>query len=624
METLYDETGKPFALEPQLASGGQGAIFRLKHDSTHCAKVYHTKPDSSQAAKLRLLRINGPALTETAALPVSLAFTDPRQATLVGAFLPFVGGQEIFELYGTRSRLQHFSTAKFSFLAHTACNLALAFQEIHARGMIVGDINEQNLKVLPDATIRFIDCDSFQISDGAKIYTSEVGTPIWTPPELQGRNLTGLARTTNHDAFGLAQLVFLLLFTGRHPFSGRPRGAKHLQPDEAIREYAFAFAPEALGLPLAPPPGCAALSSLPPDIQEMFCRAFLRGAEQPGKRPSAKDWVEALQRLLPSLVTCGKHSQHVFWGGAATCPWCEVLQNTGIDIFPAPMARVTVTTTADARDQHYLTRLSSLRAHSFAVQAPPDLNDLPAQPLPPEPTGFWSWLHQSIDRNGWKQAWLGPSLQQFRNVQVASEATLQQALSEQRAAIAVYHRDFSLLANELKPVVQQLTHPLQVRREIEIKITGERQTLELTEFLGRQFLRQATIPDIGAGRKTALASYGIETAADISSITLAKVKGFGPTLRSRLTEWRRSKEARFQFDPHKPPSPYLREEAERRFQARIKELKETTAKIETKIQVIQRSCSEKLRSAHARAVQSARQRDQARADIACFEARLQA
>jgi len=41
----------------------------------------------------------------------------------------------------------------------------------------------------------------------------------------------------SHGFHGLAQLIFLLLFAGRHPFSGVPKGPRQLLPEEAIREY---------------------------------------------------------------------------------------------------------------------------------------------------------------------------------------------------------------------------------------------------------------------------------------------------------------------------------------------------------------------------------------------------
>jgi hypothetical protein len=45
-----------------------------------------------------------------------------------------------------------------------------------------------------------------------KRFACEVGVETFTPPELQGKNLREVVRTANHDNFGLAIMVFLLLF----------------------------------------------------------------------------------------------------------------------------------------------------------------------------------------------------------------------------------------------------------------------------------------------------------------------------------------------------------------------------------------------------------------------------
>ena len=61
--------------------------------------------------------------------------------------------------------------------------------------------------VAPDATVKLIDCDSFQITAQGKRYLCEVGVETFTPPELQGKNLRQIMRTANHDGFGLAVMT---------------------------------------------------------------------------------------------------------------------------------------------------------------------------------------------------------------------------------------------------------------------------------------------------------------------------------------------------------------------------------------------------------------------------------
>ena len=73
------------------------------------------------------------------------------------------------------------------------------------------------------------------------MFPCEVGVAHFTPPELAGRNLHELQRTTNHDCFGLAVLIFHLLFLGRHPYAGRFLGIEDMPIERAIHEHRFAF-----------------------------------------------------------------------------------------------------------------------------------------------------------------------------------------------------------------------------------------------------------------------------------------------------------------------------------------------------------------------------------------------
>ena len=49
-----------------------------------------------------------------------------------------------------------------------------------------------------------------------------------------------MLRTPEHDRFGLAVLVFQLLFMGRHPFAGR-HPERAIPVETAMREGLFAF-----------------------------------------------------------------------------------------------------------------------------------------------------------------------------------------------------------------------------------------------------------------------------------------------------------------------------------------------------------------------------------------------
>ena len=151
------------------------------------------------------------------------------------------GARPLHELYGTTDRRRHFPDVGWHHLVLAARNTAAAFNTLHSAGIVVGDVNQGNLLVDGKMCVRMIDCDSFQIAREGKTYNCPVGSPHFTPPELQGQRLRDVVRTVNHDRFGLATLIFHLLFVGRHPFAGRFRGQGDLSIEKAIAESRFAF-----------------------------------------------------------------------------------------------------------------------------------------------------------------------------------------------------------------------------------------------------------------------------------------------------------------------------------------------------------------------------------------------
>ena len=141
---------------------------------------------------------------------------------------------------------------------------------MHAAGCVIGDLNHSGILVGTDATATLIDCDSFQFSKDGKTYYCEVGVPDYTPPELQGRSLSNVPRTQNHDAFGLGVAIFSLLFLGRHPFAGKYLGRGDMPEEQAIAEYRFAYSSERSRTQTEPPPFAPTLSYVPKELAAAF------------------------------------------------------------------------------------------------------------------------------------------------------------------------------------------------------------------------------------------------------------------------------------------------------------------------------------------------------------------
>ena len=300
---LTDAAGRPVALGNRLASGGEGAVYTLRDDAGFVAKVYHNQPTAQAVEKLAAMAgLATPALTAVAAWPTGL-LRDARTRQPAGFLMPRGTGELVQFLYNPAQRLKFFPRAGWKFQVRAAHNLAVAFEKVHQAGCLVGDVNESNALVSPDALVRLIDCDSFQVQANNRSYLCEVGKPYYTPPELQGKNFRGLTRTENHDRFGLAVLVYQLLFAGRHPYAGVYGGPGDPSFEQLIKEFRFAQGPLAASWGMAPPPHTPTLADIPPALGTLFRRAFESGGEA-GTRPTPGEWHAALAQLEPEVATC--------------------------------------------------------------------------------------------------------------------------------------------------------------------------------------------------------------------------------------------------------------------------------------------------------------------------------
>ncbi|HEX3128568.1 MAG TPA: hypothetical protein VH394_14650, partial [Thermoanaerobaculia bacterium] len=228
----------------ELGRGGEGAVFAIEGQGDRVAKIYSRTPDSRKIQKLTAMSESAtPALLRIASWPLDL-LTDGK-GSVQGFVMPrLLARRDIHELYSPKSRSEAFPEADFRFLVHVGANIARAFGVIHEQGHVIGDVNHGNLLVGPDGTVMLIDCDSFQVRNGTQVFTCDVGVPLFTPPELQGKAFRGLVRTANQDRFGLAVLLFHLLYMGRHPFAGRYSGPGDMPIEKAIAEHRFAYGPD--------------------------------------------------------------------------------------------------------------------------------------------------------------------------------------------------------------------------------------------------------------------------------------------------------------------------------------------------------------------------------------------
>lgn len=605
-------SGRPVRLGERLGGGGEAAIFACLDRPDLAAKIYLSPPDRTKAAKLAAMADGGqPALVRVAAWPVDL-LADSRK-TVQGFVMPRVTARRnVHELYSPKSRAQVFPEADFRFLTHVCTNVARAFAVVHDCGHVIGDVNHGNLLVSPNGTVTLIDCDSFQYrpTGGGRPYLCEVGTDLFTPPELQGRPLRGVERTTNHDGFGLAVLLFHLLFMGRHPFAGRYGGAGEMPIERAIAEYRFAYGANRAQSLMERPPGTVPLAVMGATLADYFERAFGPAGAQGGRpdaahpgRPDAKAWLTALASLKAGLRTCPVEGRHHYPAHLQSCPWCGVERATGVRLFGLRLTPVPATGLVDiaalwsaivampppAPDPPLPSDGASRTRKRGRVAHAPAARRLWAGRLPLAPARHFIQRHAAEQARSLRiagsiglglagvalllalhsplgialmAALLGLAIAAFprdllHDRRLAERA---QAEAEWRAALRQWREEASAAryAKQVARLEQARAELLdlpqaRVRRVAELE--GNRELRQKLHYLDRFRLDAAAIRGIGANRIAMLQAYGVETAADVVEEKVLGIPGFGAGLTAELLAWRRGHEANFRFNPAEPLDP---------------------------------------------------------------------
>ena len=580
---LVDQSGKRVTLGRELGRGGEAAVYVVQENPQIVAKVYHRQLDAETAEKIsRMVALQNERLLKLAAWPLG-TLRNGNGSSPAGVLMRNVSGfKDVHLLYSPKSRVREFpAKADWRFLIHAAGNVARAFSVIHEQGHVIGDVNQSNVRVSPETAIaNLIDCDSFQISFHGHYYLCKVGAPLYTPPELHGKDFSEVVRTPNHDNFGLAVLVFHLLFMGRHPFAGRFLGRGDMPIEEAIGESRFAFAPDRQRTQMQPPPNCITLEDLSPEAGELFVKAFAPGGPQ-NPRPTGEQWAAALDSLSRQLKTCTASRAHVFFQRLLRCPWCAIEGRTGVLLFLGYAVAY-----GDAGFNVEACWTQIIAATGPGPASPPDYKRVTANIKATRPARIAGWKRKGLitvmalvgvaifvaglaSGAEWVAAlmvyvsvggavWIFNKIERHMKAPFEAESKACDArlrTIEDRWYKEASDQPFKKKLKDLKELVQEYNDLPMRRRQRIHDLERDLYNLQLTRFLERYDIASSNIPHVQVSRKAMLSSYGIDTAADVNVQDLQAVPGFGDFLIAQMMDWRRSLESKFRFDSKRGVSP---------------------------------------------------------------------
>lgn len=589
----------PVRLGKLLGRGGEGAVYEVEGRPEAAAKIYASPASAERADKLvAMAALRTPALDQLTAWPTEvLRQQDGKVSGFVMANLR--DSKDIHRLYSPKSRLADFPQADWRMVVRAALNTARAFAVLHQAGHLVGDVNHGGVRVAPNATVRLIDTDSFQVSHQGRTFLCEVGVQDFTPPELQGKAFKQVTRTANHDNFGLAVLIFQMLMNGRHPFAGRYSGPGEMPIEKAIPEFRYAYSANAAAMKMQPPPltpPAAAASAL---VASLWERAFSSSGARTDGRPKAQEWVQALTQVETGFVRCTVRSSHFYFGAYGSCPWCPI-ERAGIALFGA---------TAEV-----IKKLGSSAFNLELVWRDISSALLPPMPALPPPTvvpANSAVLVMGQRRGVWRNAawgvgltivvlgmliaaplfplWAGWGLIMGAWLNSRGKADFAPIITRHQQAKTHYdglkerwareQADTQIQAKQqqLRPLRDELMGLKAERERRYAVLMNNRQRHALNAYLDRFEIEKASISGIGAAKKAMLESFGVETAADVSRGRVLQVPGFGPALTDRLLKWRSKLEAQFRFDPSSAIDPRQVADLDRTIMSRRSQLESELA-----------------------------------------------
>ena len=237
----------------------------------------------------------------------------------------------------TRQRLKESELGDFRRTLQICANLARSVRCLHAAGLAHSDLSENNVLVDPTTgSSIIIDIDSLVVPD---IYPPEVmGTPWYFAPEvLETRDLPFHDPKKNLpnircDLHAMAVLIYELLLL-RHPLEGKKKHADDVDEDNFLMYGSEAvFVEDPVDKSNPPYDIDVTIHDLGPQIENLFIRTFSYGLHEPGRRPPALAWEEAINSTMDLLYPCENSNCEMQWFVLhdfknPRCPFCHTEVN---------------------------------------------------------------------------------------------------------------------------------------------------------------------------------------------------------------------------------------------------------------------------------------------------------
>ncbi len=217
-----------------IKSGGAGSVFYIDDRPGEVVKLYHPRIDTgAYARKIRAMLALSPHLPAPASgsgTVVQLAWPQAEAVDEGGRFIGFVmpevdTGATLELEYMLQARQARAMNLPVGLGARVtlAANLSTLIAALHAQDHFVVDLKPLNLRFYRDSLhVAMLDCDGFSIQGEEERFDAGQFTADYLAPEFHRSGQVTPGCEAHQDRFALAVILFQLLNSGIHPYSGRP------------------------------------------------------------------------------------------------------------------------------------------------------------------------------------------------------------------------------------------------------------------------------------------------------------------------------------------------------------------------------------------------------------------
>lgn len=298
----YYDNGEKAMLKEQVADGGEGIIYVLENG--HAGKIYKENRLTKFRRDKLIKMMDIGDLDGYFCKPLKLLYNDEN--IFIGYEMEMLDKKYV-TLQKSVLQLSKPTFAKEKMpnwdrrtLAYVAKKLAKAVKVANDNGLIIGDLNSNNIMIditnseKPD--LKFVDFDSMQY-DGypCPVYLINFTNPqIYIRENSDAPNFGSFLRIIDDDMYALAVMIFRILMLNTEPFIGKGNS----DAEEAMKAYNFAYKTRNNSDSSDIPDGPARMiwNHTPSNIKDLFSNVF-----ELKKTVDVDTWIRSLNFYIKQI-----------------------------------------------------------------------------------------------------------------------------------------------------------------------------------------------------------------------------------------------------------------------------------------------------------------------------------